>query len=504
MSGRLQNVHLRVNDAATGQPIPVRLCITGEDGQYYPPNGRLPDGGEGWKWDDGGNLKGCPWPAAYIDGQCEIELPAGEPLSIKISKGPEYLPLTLETSIAPGKMALRFSLERLANSRLEGWFSGDIRCHNLSPHAALLQGAAEDLGIINLLAYEIQGGGYSNLVAFSGQEPALQRPGHMVVVNTWNQERSGLGNLALLNCHRIVFPLAFGRDNFQQSTADWSLDDWCHQCHRKKGLVVWTPSSDDGNVGLLEVPMDGESLANLLLGQVDVFEVRRDFHLTKYWYPLLAAGWQVVMAAGTGRAWNGQALGSPRTYVHIPDTQELAYGAWIEGVRAGRSFMTDGPLLFFQVDGTEPGAAPTLVPDQRTVHVRAEVRSHVPFERVEIVFNGEVVAWMPAAQIPGASLLEQDIALPGSGWLAARCVAESRGRGPGEIRAHTNAVHIEFDGRPATPDVTLFPRLLEKLDESSTHLEQHGEFSSEKHREHRLEVFRLARAKLVKRLHFTS
>ena len=76
-----------------------------------------------------------------------------------------------------------------------------------------------------------------NLLAFSGQSPALQAPGHQVVVNTLNWH-PWLGRLALLNCHRIVFPLRFGPPDFD----NWTLADWCDQCHRKQGLVVWTAS----------------------------------------------------------------------------------------------------------------------------------------------------------------------------------------------------------------------------------------------------------------------
>ena len=32
MNGKLQPVHVRVNDAATGQPTPVRLRVIGPDG----------------------------------------------------------------------------------------------------------------------------------------------------------------------------------------------------------------------------------------------------------------------------------------------------------------------------------------------------------------------------------------------------------------------------------------------------------------------------------------
>ena len=34
-------VHIRVNDEATGRPTPVRLGVTGPDGTYYAPFGRV-------------------------------------------------------------------------------------------------------------------------------------------------------------------------------------------------------------------------------------------------------------------------------------------------------------------------------------------------------------------------------------------------------------------------------------------------------------------------------
>ena len=42
VSHKLQTVHVRVNDA-TGQPTPVRVRFTDDDGVYYAPLGRLTD-----------------------------------------------------------------------------------------------------------------------------------------------------------------------------------------------------------------------------------------------------------------------------------------------------------------------------------------------------------------------------------------------------------------------------------------------------------------------------
>src|SRR5262245_14929938 len=206
----MHTVHVRVNDASTGQPTQVRLRLTGPEGDYFPPLGRLKEFATGRNQDVGGNVLVGLKPHAYIDGSCEVPLPAG-PLHVAIDKGPEYTPLRLETTLAPGQLALRFTVERCADLRQERWYSGDTRATFLAPHAALLEGTAEDLAVLNLLAcvgrlagpFQKDYPAIPNLLAFSGQRPALEAPGHLVVVNTHNTPPV-LGSLGLLNCHRVV------------------------------------------------------------------------------------------------------------------------------------------------------------------------------------------------------------------------------------------------------------------------------------------------------------
>src|SRR5260221_7258856 len=147
-------VHLRINDAATGKPTPVRLRISDEAGRFYPPLGRFAEFPTGRNEAVGGHLmlNGEAW--CYIDGACEAPLPAGVPLRIQATKGPEYTPLDETLTLGPGQMALRFTIERWIDMRAKGWHSCDSRCHFLSPHDALLEAAAEDVDVVNLLAVE--------------------------------------------------------------------------------------------------------------------------------------------------------------------------------------------------------------------------------------------------------------------------------------------------------------------------------------------------------------
>src|SRR5262249_34020074 len=143
--------HVRVNDAATGQPTPCRVRFTGPDGTYYAPFGRLPKFATGYGQDVGGNLLLGDRRHAYIDGTCEIAPPSGA-VAVEVSKGLEYTPLRREVDLQPGRLTLRLALHRWSDLRQEGWHSADCHAEFLSPHAALLEAGAEDLAVVNLLA----------------------------------------------------------------------------------------------------------------------------------------------------------------------------------------------------------------------------------------------------------------------------------------------------------------------------------------------------------------
>src|SRR5262245_19332181 len=130
-------VHLRINDAATGKPTPVRFRVSGVDGTAFPPLGRAAEFPVGRSEDVGGHLQIGRERRFYIDGACEIRLPSGVPLRLQATKGPEYAPLDQTVTLGVGQMALRLAIERRTDSRASGWVSVDSRCHFIPPHAAL-------------------------------------------------------------------------------------------------------------------------------------------------------------------------------------------------------------------------------------------------------------------------------------------------------------------------------------------------------------------------------
>jgi hypothetical protein len=491
-------VHVRVNDRSTGKPVPARLRISDSRGVYYPPLGRLAHFRTGRGEDVGGQVLLAGRPHAYIDGACEVPLPAG-PLLVEISRGPEYLPLRQQVHLAAGQMALRFTLARWANLAEEGWHPGDVRAHDLSPHAALLEGAAEGLEVVQLQARERPPveevpGAVPNLLAFSGTAAALRSPHCVVSVNTLNAHPV-LGTVALLNCHRPVFPLRSG----QPGLADhWSVADWCDQCHRKKGLVVWPDLPR-----LCEEAPQGEALAALILGKIDAFEVGPspdpEAGSLRDYYRLLDCGLLPVLVGGSGKTDNTLALGTVRTYAYLPPGQEIDSTPWIEAVRAGRTFITSGPILSLNVDGHGPGSVLDVVIGQR-LHLRAEARCALPCDCVELIAGGKVIASAAACSAsPFTATVEAEHLCTSSTWLAARCRGGVHPNGGTALFAHTTPVHLQVARAPLQPAAEMLAPLLAVLEGTLAWVDRRAVCESEKQRGHLREVLTLAREELLKR-----
>jgi hypothetical protein len=482
VTGPRHNVHVRVTDPDTGRSIPVRIRFTDQAGNYYAPYGRLTQFELSVAAADAGNVNVDGEKFAYIDGQCEIFLP-GEPLTVHIERGPEYRSLTEEVRLGTGKLALRFELPRCARLDQRSWFSGDPRVFDVSPHAVHLEASAEGIHVANLLARTSSQIARSseplpslaaatnwtvtNLLAWSGREACLDSHGHLLAVNSYHSHRD-LGSLALLHCHRPIFPLHFGPPD---TLDDWTLEDWGRQCHRKNGLVVWHwPTGFTG----------GEALADAVNGHVDALDLD-DWTMPDGlvpWYRLLNAGVRLPLACGSGKSDSSRPAGAVRTYARLAEGESLGYGAWIEAVRAGRTFVTLGPLLLFTVNGADLGGH--LADIAGPLQVRAECLDRQAIDRIEIVADGQVIA-------EGSSPLEAEIGI--AGWWAARCLSGGR------IRAHTSPVYSSL-GSPSALRKEAVHYLAGHFRRMLDWTRGVGRFAAPAQRDHLAQIFQTAQNKL--------
>jgi hypothetical protein len=489
-------LHGRVLDAATRRPTPVRLAFRSPDGRYIPPYGHRSEINTGWFQDYGADVAVGDAQFAYVDGTFQVELPVGE-VYVELSKGFEYAPLRRRLAIAPGQRELDLEIARFTNLRAKGWVTADTHVHFLSPSTAVLEGQAEGLNLVSLLA--AQWGDLFTNVGDLAHGPLVSRDGETTVqVSTENRQHL-LGHLGLVGGQGApVFPMsASGPGESYLGDPLWtSLGDWADRQRARSGLVV-----------AVHFPYpNGELAADVALGKIDAVELfpyGTAFDTFRFhdWYRYLNAGYRLPAVGGTDKMGAYMPVGANRTYAQLGN-EEFDFESWARAVRAGRTFMTTGPLLLLEADGKTPGDEILLGQGGGRVEVRLEARSFVPFHRVEIVLNGQVVASREEAAGTRELVLRETVRVPGPGWLAARCVSRfgpTTAWGLG-IQAHTSPVYLHVPTRElfSAPAVGY---MLTLVDGAESWVRNLATPSDPERMEQVLAHLRAARERLHRRLH---
>jgi TolB protein len=166
-----------------------------------------------------------------------------------------------------------------------------------------------------------------------------------------------------------------------------------------------------------------ELVSDAVLGDVDTIELAclwsDELGTADAWYRLLNVGVPIAPSAGTDAMvdfFRTMAIGTTRVYVRVPGP--LTMDRYLAGLKAGRSFVTNGPLLQFTVGGFAPGDVVT--PSDAPIPWELHVASSLPFNRVEVLVNGEVVWSQEGPMQPGAQSYRGTLKAPSGGWIAAR------------------------------------------------------------------------------------
>ena len=435
-------VHVRLVDAESSKPTAARVHFRSPDGRYFPPYGHRHEVNANWFEDYAGDLKLGNTQYAYVDGTFQIELPVGD-VYVEIFKGFEYQPLRKQLHIAPGQRELTLKLARPLNWRTHGWVTADTHVHFISPQTAWLEGQAEGVNLINLLASQ-WGDLYTNVADITGEVSGVSTDDTVVYVGTENRQHL-LGHISLLGVQgEPIYPMttAGPSESYLGDPVLSSMSEWADRARERDGLVV---------IPHFPNPYT-EAVAEIVLGKVDAVELKYftptiDFFGLHEWYRFLNNGYRVAAVGGTDKMSAGIPVGGVRTYALLQD--EFSFGTWADAVRAGRTFTTSGPLIEVRVEGKRPGDELKLPAGGGTLTVEAWAESVLPFQELQIVCNGAVVATQAVSEGEKSCRLSQEVRLNGSGWIAARCVSslEVQHTWVVNVAAHTSPVYIVADNQ---------------------------------------------------------
>ena len=282
----------------------------------------------------------------------------------------------------------------------------------------------------------------------------------------------GYGHVLLLDLARLAEPVSIGPVLAGSEHDAPGLAAGIADAHAQQATVIWA----HGSQGYEDLPswvLGRVHAQNLFDGAAE--KLRGDHAaFASVYYPLLDVG--LAPPFSTGTDWFIGDLA--RVYVSLAG--ERTTGAFLAELRAGHSFVTNGPLLELDVEGEGPGGVLNReLPG--AVRVRARAIGRVNFGALELVVNGRVAARSGSLAMDGhfEAGLAQSVAVDEPAWIALRVApgdAQSELGKP--LFAHTSGVTVQVAGkRPFRSDVAR--ELALEMDWNARTIRAKGRFANE-------------------------
>jgi len=385
----------------------------------------------------------------YTSGTCRLSLPPGD-YRVRVYKGLEYRVETKEIWIRPGRTQdLTVVLQRWSNLPKKGWYGADSHLHiarplkELNPQISKFM-QAEDIHVANLLQWGNSKRFHNARQYAFGKDGLYHEGDYWLATGQENPRTHFLGHTLTLGAQKpINFPDGYlvYRNFWEESRRQKALSGYCHFALRRGG--------DDG------IALD---LLDNLLTVVEVVQNERGLYQT--WYDALNLGFRLTPIAGTDYPCGltaGVAPGRERFYTHVEGP--LNYESWLEGIRRVKTFVTNGPVLEFSVQGKSIGEEIVLKEGGR-IPVEACVRfdpDRDSVEVVEIVENGQVVRRFPRVGKAAEIRCRFQHEVVETSWLAVRASGKKKGEVPSprlaDVQvspslAHSAPIYVTLKGAP--------------------------------------------------------
>jgi hypothetical protein len=388
-----------------GKPVACRIHLQDAAGKPVKVPGRV-------AWND----------HHVVDGRDVLELKEGK-YRLEIERGPEYEAVSRDLRVRAGAdMNSTVELRRIADLAAEGWWSGELHVHRPLADVPLLM-RAEDLHVAPVITW------WNNRDLWEGKEiPASLTTtfdgNRFLHVMAGEDEREG-GALMFYGLPRPLAIRAATRE--YPSPVKYLLEAkqiaGAHVDIEKPfwwDVPVWLSTGKVDTMGLAVNHMCRsqmyESEAWGKARPVDRLPPPRGngYWVQEIYYHALNCGLRISPSAGSASGVLANPVGYNRAYVHLDG--EPSYEKWMEGLRAGRSFITNGPLLRVKANGRLPGHV-FAAEKELSIELDAKLEGRDPVESFEIVRDGRIERTVPVQAGLGRLEFKQ------SGWFLVRCIA---------------------------------------------------------------------------------
>lgn len=467
------------------RPLAFRAYLTDDNNVFYRP-------------DSPHHYFECAEECHFLaEGSFEVTLPEGE-YRLRIERGPEYYPYEVSFCVRGEVLTHEVLLRRWIWMNSCGWFSGDLHVHR-KPEEMRLALLAEDLNVgTNVI--------HHNRRATSLPEATRVQVDEDTVYSTGDAEIERLGDgmgATLLLGLNIPLPDVFLDTYYPPDRffTDWARRNGGHIDGEKpfwKGTVVNAALGELDSLGVVpnhfhrnKVMRESARWGALPQGSSFCGDEGFARWILSLYYRLLNCGIRLPASGGSASGIMPSPVGYCRTYVRL--TEPFTYENWFSALRNGRSFATNGPMLFLNVADEEPGGLLRFLLEKPvTLPVRAIALSQGALDTLELVRDGRVVAQEVALPQETLTQLEirTEVLFERSGWVAARCFERLRGN----VRyAQTSPVYVFMGTDPiaVAEDASFFWTHIREL---IARVEGWRHFRSESEQRELLELLRDAEA----------
>lgn len=398
-----------------GQPLPCRIHFIDADGTAQRAE-QLPF------WHDHFI---CP-------GSAELPLKPGR-YGYQIERGPEYRSATGVVVLPEDKKSqLSISLERVADMVARGWWSGELHVHR--PIEELpLHLRSEDLHVAPVITWWNGRDLWRGRTLPSSTLVKVDDDRYYDVMGG-EDEREG-GALMYFGLQKPL-PLPGDMKAFPEHPSPLKFVEIA-----RKSAGVWIdiekPFWWDTPIWLASGQIDSIGLANNHMCRSTMSETEawgkphnverlpgplgNGFWTQEIYYHVLDCGLRVPPSAGSASGVLPNPVGYNRAYVYLGEN--FTHERWWQGLRQGRSFVTNGPLLLCRANNQPPGHV-FRSDDALKIDVTAELISNDLVGALEVVQDGRIVQTI---QLDRAvkSQASTAVTFQRSGWFLVRAIAHN-------------------------------------------------------------------------------
>jgi len=448
LSAVAHRLTLRLVDGS-GQPAAGRVSVFAPGGApLLPEDGDIPFY---WAW--------TGHKFFYAADTVNVGVPQGA-VRVLVGRGPEYRPFD-KTFAVTADTTVTVPLLRAFDAPAHGWWSGDTHVHlnhggegsvyTVTPEKYLVMAQGEDLHVSCLLT---NGAYYEG----PGPHPAgdAEHLFHMAA-----EYRSALyGHMDILGTSKLPPYTGCCLPGDPATPLNADAVTWTHN---HGGLAIYAhplPTPEENfTVDSGDWPYSGlarELPATAILSGVDGFDILSysgyDGNATRgLYFDFLNLRFPVPLSAGTDATadrYFSPPAGGYRVYVRC---DSLGLAGWLDGLRAGRSFATNGPLVLdFDVEGARSGdVLERFTGNPLTVHASLKLFSRERVNTCDIYADGILLRreLLPAF----TDTLEHAFTVTlskGAGWIVARLSgpATSPVTIGTELVAYTSPIWVHWNG----------------------------------------------------------